>query len=154
MVISPFFWNSVHQLQVYLLLHESYVELFKLCYRIESEKGVFITNHSLSVSSWAGRSYFEAVVSPWYSLFFYSLLWTSRNLMHAICSHWMTPSLYMHCLQKVLTLSGIPVAIGNRLLIMCIFYDVSIPNNYSSDCWCITFCMHWDFDVCFREQFF
>jgi hypothetical protein len=45
--------------------------------------------------------------------------------MHTICSHWMTPSLYMHCLQKVLVLSGIPVAIGNRLLIMCIFYDVS-----------------------------
>ena len=48
--------------------------------------------------------------------------------MHTICSHWMIPSLYMHCLQKVLALSGIPVAIGNRLLIMCIFYDVSIPN--------------------------
>jgi len=29
-----------------------------------------------------------------------------------------------------------------------------IPNNYSSDCWCIIFCMHWDFDVCFREKFF
>ena len=86
--------------------------------------------------------------------FFYSLLWTGRNLMHTICSHWMIPSLYMHCLQKVLALSGIPVAIGNRLLIMCIFYDVSIPNNYSSDCWCITFCMHWDLDVCFRERLF
>jgi hypothetical protein len=44
----------------------------------------------------------RTVVSPWYSLFVYSLLWTGQNLMHAICSYWMTSSLYMHCLQKVI----------------------------------------------------